>query len=97
MAEKILGLKGLIYGKFETETAFSKHLGWTRQKLNNLTTGKKSPNIDEVYAIAQGLDADFETIAMAFLRYWSPDRQRGGVDGELDTAIPPEKCFDDEE
>ena len=75
MAGKILALRGLIYGKFDTETAFAEHLGWTRQRLNKITAGKRKPDIDEVFDIAQGLDADFEKVAYIFLKFWSPNGQ----------------------
>ncbi|MCL1808226.1 MAG: helix-turn-helix domain-containing protein [Clostridiales bacterium] len=97
MADKILALRGLIYGKFDSETAFAKRLGWSRQRLNKITSGKSKPDIDEVFIIAQGLEEDFETVAQVFLQYWSPKRQLKSVHFDLDESVAPEECSDSDE
>ncbi|MCL1981781.1 MAG: helix-turn-helix domain-containing protein [Clostridiales bacterium] len=94
MAGKVLALRGLIYGKFDTETAFAQHLGWSRQRLNKLTSGKRKPDIDEVFEIAQLLGEDFEVVAQIFLEFWSPKGQQRSVHFELDQSIPPDECSD---
>lgn len=35
-------LSDLIYAKFKTESACARHMGWTKQRLNKITNGKKS-------------------------------------------------------
>jgi transcriptional regulator with XRE-family HTH domain len=76
MKKKIFELRSLIYGKFDSETAFAEHLGWTRQRLNKITTGQKEPSVTEVHIIAEGLGIDVSVIFQIFLHFWSPDRQR---------------------
>ena len=66
MSGKVFGLRSLIYGKFETESAFATHLGWQRQRLSKITNGKKTPDIYEAKAIAEGLDVDIDTLASFF-------------------------------
>ena len=66
MSKKVLGLRSLIYGKFDTEAAFAEHLGWSRQRLSKITNGKKVPSIYEAKAIADALDEDIQKIADCF-------------------------------
>ena len=63
---KVKGLKSLIYGKFDSEAAFARELGWNRQRLNKITTGMKEPDINEAYEIACKLDQSVDTIAKIF-------------------------------
>ena len=79
MTQKILELRSLIYGRFDSETAFAEHIGWSRQRLNKITTGRKEPHVTEVLEIAEGLDADVSVIVNIFLRFWSPRRRRNTV------------------
>ena len=71
MAKKVLEIRGLIHSKFDSESDFAQYLGWTRQQLNKITTGKRKPNLKETYILAQALEADFEATAQIFLRHWS--------------------------
>ena len=66
MTGKILGLRSLIYGKFETESAFAESLGWPRQRLSRITNGKKVPDIYEAKAMADALGVDIDTFAKFF-------------------------------
>ena len=77
MSNKVLEIRGLIHGKFDSESAFADHLGWSRQQVNKITTGKRKPSLDETLAIAEALDKDFEEIAFIFLRFWSSKEPRG--------------------
>lgn len=40
-------LSSLIHRRYDSEAAFARDLGWTRQRLNKLTTGVKEPDISE--------------------------------------------------
>jgi len=66
MAGKVLGLRSLIYGKFETESAFAECLGWSRQRLSRITNGKKVPDIYEAKLMADILGVDIDTFAGFF-------------------------------
>ena len=63
-----LQLSGLIHSKFSNETAFAKALGWSRQRVWKLTTGKKIPTIADVKAVAEALDTEFMVVANIFLQ-----------------------------
>ena len=65
---KILGLRGLIYSKYECESALAQALQWPRQKLNKITTGKREPTLAEVQEISGALDVPFMDVAKFFLQ-----------------------------
>lgn len=77
MAGKIKELRGLIYGKFDSESDMARVLGWPRQKLNKITNGIKEPDIKELNAIANALEKTVGELAQIFLKQESPNRQRG--------------------
>ena len=72
---KIIELRGLIYGKYETETQLANELGWSKQRLNLITNGTREPDIEEVVALAGKLDKSVEEMVYIFLRHKSPNRQ----------------------
>lgn len=61
-------VKGLIYSKFGKESALADHLGWPRQRLNKITTGRRLPNIEELNAISLALDEPVDKMLHIFLR-----------------------------
>ena len=73
---KIIELRGLIYGKYESETQLAQELGWTKQRLNVITTGRREPNLEEVEARASKLDKPVGDMVYIFLRHKSPNRQQ---------------------
>ena len=73
---KIIELRGLIYGKYETETQLANDLGWSKQRLNVITNGTREPDLEEVAALADKLDKSVEEMVYIFLRHKSPNRQR---------------------
>lgn len=68
-------LKGLIYSKYGKETVLADKLGWPRQRLNKITTGRKTPNIEELNELAQALDEPVDRMLHIFLRKKSPNGQ----------------------
>ena len=64
---KDLQLSGLIHSKFDSESAMANAMGWSRQRLNRITTGKKVPDLFEVDDIANVLDTSFVSVAHIFL------------------------------
>ena len=64
---KVMGLNGLIYGKFSNQAKFAESIGWHRQKLNKIINGDKQPSIDEVRQIAEGLGVPFMDVCQFFL------------------------------
>lgn len=64
---KVRELKALIYKKYDTEAEFARAIGWPRQRLNKITSGRKEPTISEVNEISVGLDEPVQQIASFFL------------------------------
>lgn len=60
-------IKGFIYAKFKSEAECARKLGWNRQKLNKITTGKSLPNITELNELANVLEEDSSTLLHIFL------------------------------
>lgn len=73
---KIIELRGLIYGKYETETQLANELGWPKQRLNLITNGTREPDLEEVAALAEKLDKSVEEMVFIFLRHKSPNGQQ---------------------
>ena len=66
-------LKSLIYREFDTEKACAEHMGWTSQRLNKISTGKKEPSVSEVIAFARAVNRPVDYVAQIFLRMASPN------------------------
>lgn len=74
-------LSDLIYAKFKTESACARHMGWTKQRLNKITNGKKIPDITEINMLSHTLEAPIDYLICIFLNYKSPNEQRKGKGG----------------
>ena len=70
---KNLGMRGLIYSKFESEAQFARVLGWSRQRLFKITNGKKVPTLFEVNDMADSLGVHFMDVA----RFYLPEQSTG--------------------
>ena len=55
MKKKISELRSLIYGKYDSQAEFAEALGWSKQRLSKITSGRKEPSISEVFEISKGL------------------------------------------
>ena len=73
MNKKISELRSLIYGRFDSQTEFAEYLGWSKQRLSKVTSGKKEPSISEVFEISQGLGIDLPTTMRIFVQHWIPE------------------------
>ena len=67
MNKKAMELNSLIHGQFASQAAFSRHIGWHKQRLNVIVNGKKQPTLDDVQTIAEGLNVPFMMVANIFL------------------------------
>ena len=65
---KLMELSSLIHGKYNSESQLARDLGWSRQRLNMLTNGRKEPDLDEAIALADKLDVSLDVIASIFCR-----------------------------
>lgn len=70
---KIKEIRGLIYGMYDSETQFAKEMGWPRQKLNRITNGMREPDLNDISALASGLNRSIGEIANIFLNHKSPN------------------------
>lgn len=73
---KIRKLRGAIYERFDSEAVFAKEIGWPRQRLNRITTGRKEPTVTEINELAAGLEISVEEVAGFFLPRKSPNEQQ---------------------
>ncbi|MGE1062983.1 helix-turn-helix transcriptional regulator [Megasphaera paucivorans] len=76
MSKKIKELTDIIYDKFHTEAACAEMLGWSRQRLNKITNGKKIPDVSELNSLSNVLDTSVGSLAIIFLQKKSPNEQR---------------------
>ena len=60
-------LNGLIHSCFESESQMALEMGWSRQRLNKITTGKKVPNLFELNDMAVALHSSIMVLAHIFL------------------------------
>lgn len=60
-------LRGLIYSKYSSLSDFARVLGWSRQRLNMIVNGNKTPDLIEAKIIASALNTNINTIAEFFL------------------------------
>lgn len=73
MMEARREIKSMIYGKYDSEKDCATAMGWPKQRLNKITTGKKEPSVSEVVAFAKAIDKPVEYVACIFLRMTSPN------------------------
>lgn len=73
MGKAVRELKGLIYSKYDSESDFSKAIGWPRQRLNKITTGGKEPNVQEINILSSALGVPIERMVGIFLSCESPN------------------------
>ena len=62
-----VNLRGAIFGKYRDISTFANAIGWNRKKASDIINGKRSPNADEMEAIANILGVnDNETFMSLF-------------------------------
>ena len=66
-------LRGEIVAEYRTQTAFADAIGWHKNKVTKMLTGKYKPDTDEVAEIANLLDLDSPKFCDIFLSEKSPN------------------------
>ena len=61
----------MIYGRFDSQTKLAEVLGWSKQRVSKISSGKKEPTIREAYKLAEVLEIDIAKVAEVFVQYWS--------------------------
>ena len=64
---ELMELRGLIHGQYKSLSEFAREIGWSRQKLHRVLSGKMPPSIRDVQDIAEGLKVPFAFIIKFFL------------------------------
>lgn len=73
MSSMYMGLRGMIYAKFQSAAAFADCLGWPRQKISLIMNGSRTPSLNDVKTMAEALERPFMDVAQFFLTSESPD------------------------
>ena len=60
-------LRGLIYSNYRTVADMARKMGWGKQKLWRIITGKQLPNAYEIDAMAKAMQASRYDILDLFL------------------------------
>lgn len=81
---KIPQLNGLIHANYDNESEMARAMGWSRQRLNKITTGRRLPDLNEVQALAEALNTSFSSMAQIFL---------GGESANVDDPPIPMPAF----
>lgn len=76
MAGMVYELRGAIYSRFRNEAECARAMGWNRQKLSKITTGRKEPDVEEIVQLANTLGISLESMVNIFLRNKSPNGQQ---------------------
>lgn len=79
MTRQVKEVRGLIYRHYNNMAEFARTIGWPKQRLNKITTGKKVPNLEEVEVLAKSLHTPIGEMAQIFLNHRSPDEQQKEV------------------
>ena len=66
-------LRGEISAEYKTQSAFATAIGWHKNKVSNMLTGKYKPDTDEVAVIANALRLDEPKFCDIFLPEKSPN------------------------
>ena len=71
-------LNQIIRNKFRSEAECARKIGWSRQRLNKITTGNKVPDVDELNRIASAVERNPEELLHIFLAQKSTNGQQKG-------------------
>lgn len=66
-------LRAKIYGKFGSQAAFSREIGWGANRINKILSGKSVPDVNECADIASALSLSREEYVDIFMPFLSPN------------------------
>ena len=67
MSMPVNELRSMIRTRFQSEAEFARVMGWSRQKINKITTRKQLPDIAELNQMAEMLDVGAPVLLRVFL------------------------------
>lgn len=88
MAGKVREFRSLIYKHYDSESELANSMGWSKQRLNKMTNGKKEPNIKELTELSGRLHTSIGELANIFLSHKSPIRQPSSKSQSNQSRIP---------
>ena len=56
--DELKELRSMIYRTFRNAADMSRELGWGKQKLHRIVTGRQAPNVVDLYAMADALEVE---------------------------------------
>ncbi len=68
-------LRGWICGQYGSISALSRHMGWGRQKLQRIVSGKQIPILADLCDLSCALNKSMMELAQIFLDKKSPNEQ----------------------
>lgn len=66
--EHEIGIRGVVYDKFNSIAELASVIGWTRQKATNIVNGQQEPSLDDVDKLSKALEISFEKTSRFFLQ-----------------------------
>ena len=69
-------LRGEIIAKYGTQDAFANAIGWHKNKVSHIVTGRKKPDTDEVSEITRVLELSEALFLDIFLQKTSPNSDK---------------------
>lgn len=79
---KNLDFSGKIHARFDSESAFARHLGWSRQRMWKISHEMKVPDLFELDAMSKALGCSISDLAHIFLPSESPTGDKNNMKGE---------------
>lgn len=70
------GLRGRVYDRYVTAADMARQMGWGRQKLHRIMSGKQIPTVADLADLSRALESPIGEIAHLFLRNQSPIEQQ---------------------
>lgn len=61
-------LRGMIYARYRNASECARALGWQRNRLSVIVTGRKEASLREAAALAGALDCSLEEMAALLLK-----------------------------
>jgi len=68
-------LRGLIYSKYDSQKKCADAIGWTKQQMNVICSGKRQATVGEVYELAEALGCEPGKIAEIFYQYHTANKK----------------------
>jgi len=58
--------RGMVYSTFHNAASMAREMGWEKQKLHRIMTGKQEPSVSELHELAAALHTPVIAVVNAF-------------------------------